>query len=182
MSMRHSASTILFLALSTATAGAQGDSTISSHGLGGIHLCQPLSVVGDRFPSARDTIIESEGARWPAKVVPLSGGRRILFEASWIDASHVWRIATNSPRYRTARGYHVGMTLGNLRDKREQIRFGYAEGVIVITLVADQVDFLPDDSTARAFLARSPRAFDSLEALPSTARIQDLGVSGDCRH
>jgi len=73
------------------------------------------------------------------------------------------------------------MTLGDLRDKGEELHFGYAEGYIVITLVTDQVNFLPDDATARTFLSRSPRAFDSLQALPRTARIKELSVGADCR-
>ncbi len=180
--MRHLASTTLLLILLAAIAVAQGDSTISIDGIGGVGLCQLMSAVHVRFPLARDTLMESEGVRWPAKVVPLGGGQQILFEASWIDTTHVWRIGTNSPRYRTPRGYRVGMTLGDVRAKGEKLRFGYAEGYIVITLVSDQVDFLPDDSTAREFLSRSPRAFDSLEALPPTAHIKDLGVNADCRH
>jgi hypothetical protein len=71
--------------------------------------------------------------------------------------------------------------LAELRSKGEQLEFGYEEGYIVITLVSDKVSFTPDDATASAFLGRSPRAFDSLPALPQTARIQDLIVAGDCR-
>jgi hypothetical protein len=179
--MRHFALAGILLILRTTTAVSQADSTISVRGIGGFRLCQPMSTVRPRFPLARDTIIESEGAKWPAKVVPAGDGQ-ILFEASWIDTTHVWRIGTNSARYPTPHGYRVGMTLGDVRARGEKLRFSYAEGYIVITLLSDQVDFLPDDSTARAFLSRSPRAFDSLEALPRSARIKDLGVSADCRH
>ncbi len=180
--MRHFALASVWLILAAATAVAQADSTISVRGIGGVRLCQPMSTVHDRFSLARDTVIESEGVKWPAKVVPVGGGHQILFEASWIDTSHVWRIGTNSAGYRTRHGYRVGMTLGDVRARGEKLRFGYAEGYIVITLLSDQVEALPDDSTARSFLSRSPRAFDSLEALPGSARIKDLGVGADCRH
>jgi len=163
------------------TATAQRDSTISPAGLGGVRICAPLATVASRFPSARDTIIESEGEQWPAKLVRLGDGSRILFEASWADTSHVWRITTDSHHYRTRRGWRPGNTLGELRSKGERLEFGYEEGYIVIALVSDQVSFTPDDSTASAFLGRSPRAFDSLHVLPRTARIQDLIVGGDCR-
>jgi len=181
MSLRYLTLSILLLTLSVATGAGQGDSTISVHGIGRVRLCQPLSSVRDLFPLARDTIMEEEELKWPAKIVPLHGNQRLVFEASWIDTSHVWRLSTSSPDYRTPHGYRVGMTLGYLRDKHEALRFGYAEGYIVVTIVSDQVDFLPDDSTARAFLRRSPRAFDSLEDLPRRARIKELFVSGDCR-
>jgi len=73
------------------------------------------------------------------------------------------------------------MTLGDLLERGEKLDFGYEEGYIVITIVSEQVDFLPDDSTARAFLSRSPRAFDSLPALPRSARMKESIVGGDCR-
>jgi hypothetical protein len=181
MSPRQLGWAILMLALSSASAAAQFDSTISAQGIGGISLCQPLTAVRDRLPGTRDTLIESEGQKWPAKVVPLARGG-ILFEASWIDTTHVWRVTTTSPRYRTPHGYHVGMTLGDLLDRHEQLRFAYEEGYIVITLVSDQVDVLPDDATVREFLSRSPSAYDSLEALPRSARIKAVVVSGTCPH
>src|SRR5207249_6006370 len=160
--MRYLIPASIFLILSPSILATQGDSTISPKGLAGVRLCQPLSAVRVRFPLSRDTLLESEGTKWPGKVVPVGGGRRILFEASWTDTSHVWVISTTSPRHRTARGYRVGMTLADLRAKGEELRFGYGEGYIVIMLVSDQVKFLPDDSTATAFLSRSPAAFDSL--------------------
>jgi len=160
---------------------AQKDSTISVAGLGGVRICQPMAAIASQFPLARDTVVESEGEAWPAKLVRLDDGSRILFEASWADTGHVWRISTNSHHYRTRRGWRPGNTLSELRTKGERLEFGYEEGYIVITLVSDQVSFTPDDSTASAFLRRSPRAFDSLPALPRTARIQDLIVAGDCR-
>src|SRR6266481_5129672 len=90
---------ILVLNVLSSSAAAQLDSTISVHGLGGISLCESLTSVLDRFPSARDTLLESEGQKWPAKEVPL-GNYRIRFEASWIDPTHIWRISTTSPHYR----------------------------------------------------------------------------------
>ena len=178
--MYRSVPIIAVLSILAPIAAAQRDSTISPDGLGGIRICQPLAAVASRFPSAHDTVIESEGQAWPAKYVRLRDGG-ILFEASWADTSHVWRISTDSPRYRTHRGWRPGNTLAQLRGKGEQLEFGYEEGYIVITLVSDHVSFTPDDSTAKVFLGRSPRAFDSLPALPQTARIQDLIVGGDCR-
>src|SRR6266571_4684203 len=111
MHMRHLALGTLLLAVTTTMAAAQRDSTISVQGIGGVRLCQPLSAVPDRFPLARDTVMESEGVRWPAKVVPLSGGWEIVFEASWIDTSHVWHISTNRPRYRGASELWQGLGL-----------------------------------------------------------------------
>ncbi len=173
---------MLQLTLGTCLGAAQTDRTISADGVNGIRLCQALSGVRDKFPLSRDTIVSSEGAEWPAKIVPLDGGSRILFEASWSDTTHIWGITTNSPRYPTPRGYRVGMTLGDLLAKGEKLDFSYEEGYIVVTVASEQVAFLPDDSTATAFLSRSPRAFDSLQALPRSARIKELIVGGDCRH
>jgi hypothetical protein len=180
MRARDFCSWILLLTLGVGCAAAQGDSTITPNGIGGLRLCQALSSVRGLFPAARDTVISSEEAQWPAKVVPLARGKRILFESSWIDTTHVWRISTNSPGYKTARGYHVGMSLGDLRDRGEKLHFDYEEGYIVVTLSSEQIAFTPDDSTAKAFLNRSPTAFDSLESLPHSARIKEFIVSGDC--
>jgi len=176
-------STIVWLLLSIGWAAAQGDFIISASGVGGVRLCQPLSVVRDRFPTARDTVIQSESLeKWPAKIVHLTKGENVLFESSWIDTTHIWRASTNSLRYRTKRGYRVGTTLGVLHQRHERLRFSYAEGDIVITLVSENVDFMPDDSTARLFLHRSPTAFDSLDQLPPSTRIQEFVVNGDCPH
>ena len=179
MRIHHSSSLLGLLTLVTCTAAGQSGGTITRDGVGVVRLCQPLSVVGERFPSAWDTLVTSEEVEWPVKVVRVASGH-ILFEASWRDTAHVWRISTNDPRYRTERGYRVGVTLGYLLDKGEKLTFKYEEGFIVVTLGSEQVSFLPDDSTARAFLGRSSRAMDSLEALPRTARIQKFIVIGHC--
>lgn len=68
-----------------------------------------------------------------------------------------------------------------VRAKRKPLEFDYEEGYIVITPDSENVSMLPDDSGAAAFLRRSPRAFDSLQALPNNVRIRALVVAGDCR-
>src|SRR6266704_6951419 len=56
----------LVTALATAAA-AQSQMVLDSNALGPIRACDALTSINRAFPQARDTVIESEGVRWPAK-------------------------------------------------------------------------------------------------------------------
>ena len=163
--------TLLFTLLGT-TVAAQGDSIVSATALAGIHLCEPLSGLTGRLPKLRDTTVESEGTQWPGKLLRLNGGAQILFEASWADKSHIWRITTNSVRFRTSRGARVGMTVGALRDTGVRLRLEEEEGVAVLTDVSEGVSFT---------LEAAPGTTNSLDELPSSTRLRQLIITADCR-
>lgn len=180
-SLKSSCIALVFSVISASCGAAQGNPTISAEGVAGVRLCQSLASVNAAYPAAVDTVVESEGEKWAAKIARFGPRSSILFETSWSDTSHVWRITAIGPKFVSPSGYRTGMSLSDVRAKGKRLQFEYEEGYIIITPDSENLSLLPDDSSASAFLKRSPLAFDSLAALPSTTRIQALVVSADCR-
>ncbi len=176
--------TLLAGVISAAT--AQHADQITARGIGALRLCEALRRVNGLFPVARDTIIAGEGdSRWPSKVVSLGSSEWMIFESSWIDTTHVWRIATNSPRYQTLHGARVGMSINDLLRHGDALEFSYPEGYVVITLHQDSVSFLVDDHSAAEFWTHFDFKADSVDALrimSHDARVKELITGGDCRH
>jgi len=171
----------LGLGLISPIAVAGQDTIISPRGIGPLQLCENLSRVTAFFPPARDTVMSGDGdSHWPSKIAHLLDGTRIIFESSWVDSSHVWRINTNSRAYHTPRGYAVGTLVSALVEKGEKLQFDYPEGFLVIT-AGDSVPFLVDDATAIAFFRHPDYQRTPLRALDPKARITEVFVNGDCR-
>jgi hypothetical protein len=157
-------------------------SLISGSGVAGIHLCDSLADVSQVFPDARDTVLhgEGEGAGWPSKIVPLEVGEALVFETSWSDTIHVWRITTTSARFRTRSGLHVGSTMADVYATGNTVAFKYPEGILYITLDRDSVGLLVDDSSAAGFWRRFSDTADPRAVLNPDARIKTLGIGGNC--
>ncbi len=176
---------LLALALGSAAVPQQPD-LITSRTIGGLHMCESLRRVNALFPGARDTLVTGEGdTGWPSKIVSLGNAEWALFESSWIDTTHLWRATTNSPRYRTAHGVRVGMSIDDLLQRQERMEFSYPEGYVVATLARDSVSFLVDDHSAAEFWARfdfKADSVDALKVLSHEARITHLFTGGSCKH
>src|ERR1051325_7348857 len=127
MALRDSTVVPLLLTALATAAAAQSPIVLDSNALGLIHACDALTSINRAFPQARDTLIKSEGARWPAKIAHLERGTWVLFESSWADTTHLWRFSTNSPRFHTRRGYAVGARIGDLIAKGERFTAELAE-------------------------------------------------------
>jgi hypothetical protein len=173
-------------ALSGAAARAQvsvPDSTLTGAAIGGVRVCQPLDSVSALYPAARDTMLfgVGSGIRWPGKIVQLGVDQWLFVEASFVDRIRVWRITTTSPAFVTATGLRVGSSFADVLAARERTTFSFPEGVPLVRLPGEGISFQVDDSSAarfsRGWLGQgSPRA-----AMPGSARIQRIFVSGRCR-
>jgi len=176
---------VLALLLPAASAAQQVDE-ITSRGLGGVHFCDPLRRVNDLFPTARDTVMTGEGGtRWHSKVVSLSNAEWIIFESSWVDTTHVWRVTTTGSKYHTPGGVRMGMSLEEVLRQEQKLEFSYPEGYVVITLVPDSVSFFVDDHSAAEFWAHAHYKTDSVDALKvmsHDARIKQLFAGGSCKY
>jgi hypothetical protein len=160
-----------------------GGELITGTSIAGIRVCDPLDRVDSILPTARDTVAFGEDPEdgWPSKVVTFGPGEGLLFESSWIDTLHVWRISTTSSRFQTRSGLRVSSTIADVLATDDSLAFDYPEGILAISLTRDSVGFLIDDSSAAAFWRRFDYTGDPLNALPRTARIKLLGIGGDCR-
>jgi len=159
------------------------DTTLTGTAIGGVRICQPLDSVNALYPAVRDTMLfgVGSGIRWPAKVVKVGEGQWLFVEASFVDRTRVWRISTTSPAFVTAGGLRVGSSFADVLAARERMSFTFPEGVPVVRLPREGISFQVDDSSAARFSRAwggqgSPRA-----AMPGSARIVRIVVSGRCR-
>ncbi|MGA2383868.1 MAG: hypothetical protein ABSG61_10610 [Gemmatimonadales bacterium] len=166
-----------------AQVGPPADSTLTSIAIGGVRVCQPLDSVNVLYPEARDTMLfgVGSGIRWPGKIVTLGKGQWLFVEASFVDRARVWRITTTSPAFVTASGLRVGSSFADVLATRERMTFSFPEGRLLVGLPTERISFQVDDSSAARFSRNwggqaSPRA-----AMPASARIQRILVSGSCR-
>ncbi len=170
----------LVTALATAAA-AQSQMVLDSNALGPIRACDALTSINRAFPQARDTVIESEGVRWPAKIAHLDRATWVLFETSWADTTHLWRFSTNNPRLHTRRGYAVGARIGDLIAKGERFTAELAEGQLGLTIVSENIGVGIDSRAAAAFPFDWPAGADATARLDPNARITVLAGGADCR-
>jgi hypothetical protein len=159
------------------------DSTLTGGAIGGVRVCQPLDSVNVLYPAARDTMLfgVGSGIRWPGKIVKLGEGQWLFVEASFVDRTRVWRISTTSPAFATPSGLRIGSSFADVLAARERMTFTFPEGVPVVRLPTEGISFQVDDGSAARFSRTwggqgSPRG-----AMPGSARIKRIFVSGRCR-
>jgi len=149
---------------------------------GPLLLCQPLDAARTLFPTARDTVASGESDdQWPSLVVTSTAGHTTLFESSWIDHNHVWRVSTTDPRYASRRGYRVGTPIAALRARGDVLRLTDPEGILVLHDITEAQYFLIDEAAAARYLALDTTFSLDPRLLDSTATIRMLFVSGYCR-
>ena len=152
--------------------------------IGAIRACDPLSSVRLAYPAARDTLTPTEAPELnqAGQVVDLAPGERLLYVASWSDSTHVWMLSTTSPRFHTRRGLHVGSTFADVLRAGDSVDFTLPEGILVITLVAEGLSFLVDDSSSASFYRRYERAGfkSSARMMDSAARIMEFFAGQGC--
>jgi hypothetical protein len=171
-------SVLLMMELNFAAVFTEQPDVITATSLNSVTLCQPMAVVEKAFPESRDIRISSEGSEWPAKIVELKNGERILFESSRTDPIHIGRISTNSPLYLTRRGYRVGTSIADLLGKGERLDFSYPEGYLSITITSENIGFQVDDDSATKFWKRFDYSGDPLQVLDHNARIKEFTITG----
>ena len=182
--IRATVSTLaILLTTLAATGAAQAAFVLDSNALGQIKVCAPLASVVRIFPQARDTLVDGEGdTRWPAKIANLDRATWVFLESSWADTTHVWRISTNSPRFRTRRGYRVGMRLSELIAKGEHFTAEIAEGQLGLFLVSEGIGLGIDARAAAAFPYDWPAGADATTRVDPNAQIIYLAAGGECRY
>src|SRR5258708_3402508 len=174
---------LLLLATRGNTAAAQASFVLDSNALGSLRACELLSTINRTFPEARDTMIHGEGgSQWPAKIAYLDRHSYVIFESSWTDTTHLWTIRTNSPRFRTRRGYHVGMRVGDLINKVEHFTAELAEGQLGLTLVSENIGVGIDARARAKFPVDWPAGNDATAVLDTNARITIIAAGGSCPH
>jgi hypothetical protein len=154
----------------------------SANRVGPILACDPLGRVDSLHPQARDTSLLGEDGEltWPGKFVPLAEGEWILFESSWAATDEVSRWSTNSPSYKTPRGYSIGTTIEELRRRGERVSVAFPEGALIFEIVAEDVAFTVDSESTRQFL-ETPNYWErGSELLPPDARITYLSAAAPC--
>lgn len=152
---------------------------------GPIRMCAPLDSVtalASRIgaTAVRDTVIESEGERWPAKLVVLGDGGTALFESSWMDTTSVWRFGTTSPHARTDHGAHAGARLGELPAASGPFAVEVSEGAVRIKLAGDGVGARVDAVAEHAAQEGSATKGEARRAPPDSARVLELLAAGRC--
>lgn len=156
---------------------------LDSNALGPIRACDSLATIHRVFAQARDTSIHGEGdSQWPARIIRFGDGTWLLFETSWADTTHVWRFSTNSPRFRTRRGYHVGTRLGELVARGERVTAELAEGQVGFELVSEKIGFEADARSEARVPYDWPPGKDATALLDPNGRIVTLGGGGRCRY
>jgi hypothetical protein len=166
-----------------ACSGAQADNhLITGSQIAGIRICDPLSRIDSAFARARDTLIIGEDGEtgWASKIVHVALGEWILFESSWVDSLRVWRVSTNSPRFRTRRQLRVGSSIRDVLATRDSLDFEYPEGYLIITVVSEGISFQVDDSSAVAFWRRFQYRGNPLDVLSRSARIKEFTIGAGC--
>ncbi|MCY3019792.1 MAG: hypothetical protein NTW87_12280 [Planctomycetota bacterium] len=161
---------------------SDSDRLITRRSLAGVALCTSFDRIDSLFPSARDTVVESEGQSWPGKLVPVRRDEWILFEGSGPDTNQVWRMSTNSPLVHTRKGLHPGSTIGDVLATGDLLSVEYPEGYLIVELVDENIGIMVDDSSAVRFWQRYhyEEGVDPLAVLERSARIAWLIASGSC--
>ncbi len=173
---------------------AQVGTQVDAHQFGGFRLCDTLARVSLLFPVTHDTSssqADRNASPWGqteptlagvSKVVRVAPGEWIVFETTApIDSATVWRVRTNSPRYRTAQGYGVGMTVAELLNAGAQLEV--LPPIAALYLIADSVVFLVDDGSVHDFWKHyNMRMSDSVAAslLKPHARIKEVLIASEC--
>jgi hypothetical protein len=161
---------------------ARADSIVILPGrIGSVRVCDSLARVGDAFPgrAVKDTLYSSEGSQWPAKRIVLKDGV-IDFSSSWADTARVWNMSTTSPSVRSARGFHVGMRLGNVAAL-DSLEVELPEGMVVVSLKKEGIGALIDDGAQRRFYANYDfKGLPTAATLSPDAVITALLTGGGC--
>ena len=158
---------------------------ITANRLGRVPSCATLASIKQSYPGSRDTLTPTEDpeTHQAGVVVDLGSGERTLYVASWTDSSHAWTLGTNSPRFHTRRGLHVGSTYSDVLRTGDSLEFSLPEGFVVATIVPEGISFMVDDRSATRFYNRFSEAnlTGGRELMDSGARIVEFITGHSCR-
>jgi hypothetical protein len=139
-----------------------------------------ILLIGSSFDSIEymfnDNIVDtltmsSEGIDWRAKRINLGNGEWILAEENTGDI--ITRIHTNSPRYRTFKGVHVGQKVKEILKSSENIVLEIDEGTMSIRLIDQAISISVDSISENKFYGSQSQ---ELKDIPSNATVDEIGI------
>lgn len=144
---------------------------IAEGGIGIIKLGDSFDSLEFKFKHVDTLTMSSEGYDWSAKRIDLGNGEWILAEGD--AGSVVTRMHTNSPKYKTAKGTHVGQLFAEVLKSGEQIGIAIDEGSMSINLIEQGISISVDSISENQFYNSINQ---ELKDIPSTATIDEIGI------
>jgi hypothetical protein len=146
---------------------------ITNGGIGMLLIGSSFDSIEHKFnDNFVDTLtMSSEGIDWKAKRIKLGNGEWILAEENMDDI--VTRIHTNSPRYRTSKGIHVGQNLKEILKSGENIGLEIEEGTMSIRLIDQAISISVDSISENKFYSSSNQ---ELKDIPENATVDEIGI------
>ncbi len=145
---------------------------ITEGGIGKILLKESFSSIDKEFEKIDTLTMNSEGNSWPAKRIDLGNGEWILVESNDYDNSII-RLHTNSRKYKTPKGFHVGQTIGEIMKTGENVDVDIDEGFVSVRLYDEGVSVTIDSISEKQFYKSKNQ---SINDIPKNAKIVEFGV------
>ena len=149
-------------------------------------LCKPIDTLYSMFTAIKDTVFESEGVEWPGKVVTHPDGAWTLFETSWTDSMHIWRVTTTSPLLSFNSPYKIGDSIAKIQ--KDGYPFTYHEGdggeyYYFTKSPLKHLGFRVEEKYSNDFYKNvyEKGLVDPMKHLNPKATIVELTISGGCK-
>ena len=174
------------LLVNSCRSDATNDYIIDSNKIGDIKLCGKISDLKKNYKNLKDTVFEGdEGVTWKGYVVKLNANEIVIVETSWIDSTSIFAITTNSEKYKTLNGYHVGDKISNIIANNEKIEFFEGE-FHSFQLISKEIKFwfTIEEEYSNEFyqkLKESNGRMTFPELCNKDATIITIGISGKCK-
>lgn len=145
---------------------------ITEGGIGKILLGEPINSIDNEFEKIDTLTMDSEGNSWPAKRIDLGNGEWILVESNDYD-NKIIRLHTNSKKYKTSKGFHIGQTIGEIMKKGEKVGVDVDEGFVSVRLYGEKVSVTIDSISEKHFYKSINQ---DINDIPKNARIVEFGI------
>lgn len=145
---------------------------ICEGGIGKLLLGDSFSSIDNKFSKVDTLTMSSEGMDWPAKSIDLGNGEWIFAEAT--DGEDIiTRLHTNSKKYKTPKGFHIGQSFEDILKSGEEIGLDIDEGFMSIRLHGEKVSITVDSISENHFYNSKNQ---DLNDIPKNAKIIEFGI------
>ena len=145
---------------------------ITEGGIGKILLGKPFNSIDNEFEKIDTLTMSSEGNDWPAKQIDLGNGEWILVESNDYGKT-ITRLHTNSKKYKTSKGFHIGQTIGEIMKTGEKVNVDVDEGFVSVRLYDEKVSVTIDSISEKHFYKSKNQ---DINDIPKNAKIVELGI------
>lgn len=145
---------------------------IAGGGIGNLYIGAPFKSIDDMYAKVDTLTTINEGGGYPAKRIDLGNGEWILAETD-IEDGLIIRLHTNSKKYKTPSGFHVGQKFSDLINAGEEIGLSIEEGYLSLEHYKDNIVIDIDSLSENAFYKSKNQ---TLNDIPKNARIAGFGV------